>query len=168
MRGRPASELMRQRAPLIAVVAALVVAPVAAAASPQPDKAPSVAPALAPDPVPGSSPVGTSSPTAATPVTTPARPPAPYVAPTRTRPKPVTHVKVKHAVVRPRHRPAQAQPTRFVLPRVALPVLITEAAASAPGDVDAILAGVALLLAALTAGSGARLVAVWNRRAGAA
>ena len=55
MRGRPARELLRQSAPLIAVLAALVVAPAAAAASPQPDKAPSVAPALAPDPVPGTS-----------------------------------------------------------------------------------------------------------------
>jgi len=37
----------------------------------------------------------------------------------------------------------------------------------APRDLDAVLAGVALLLAAATAGSGARLVSVWNRRAGA-
>jgi hypothetical protein len=51
---------------------------------------------------------------------------------------------------------------------VASPFLITAAAANTPGDLDAILAGVALLLAAVTAGSGARLVAVWNRRARAA
>jgi hypothetical protein len=165
MRGRPARELLRQSAPLIAVVAALVVAPVAGAASPQPDRAPSVAPALAPDPVPGSSAPGTSSRPAVTPVTTPAHPPAAYVAPTHTPSKAVTHVKVKHTVIRPRHRSVQARPMRFVLPRVALPVLIAGAAANAPGDVDAILAGVALLLAAVTAGSGARLVTVWNRRA---
>lgn len=173
MRGRPARELLRQSAPLIAVLAALVVAPAAAAASPQPDKAPSVAPALAPDPVPGTSAPTTSAPTTSSqqpvsPVTTPARPPAAYVAPAHTSPKTVTHAKVKQAVVRPRHRAVAARPTRFVLPRVALPVLFTAAAANAPRDLDAILAGVALLLAAVTAGSGARLVAVWSRKARAA
>jgi hypothetical protein len=170
MRGRPASELLRQSAPLIAVLALLVVAPAAAtaAASPQPDRAPSVRPALAPDPVPGTSAPRSLSRPAVTPATTPVSPPAAYVAPTHTAPKAVTLVKVKHAVVRPRHRRVQARPARFVLPRVALPVLIAGAGANAPGDVDAILAGVALLLAAMTAGSGARLVAVWNRRAPAA
>ncbi len=169
MRGRPARELLRQSAPLIAVLAALVVAPAAAAAaSPQPDKAPSVAPALAPDPVPGTSVPTTSSQQPVSPATTPARPPAAYVAPAHTPPKAVTHAKAKHAVVRPRHRAVAARPTRFVLPGVALPVLIGAAAANAPRDLDAILAGVALLLAALTAGSGARLVAVWSRKARAA
>jgi len=172
MRGRPALELLRQSVPLIAVLAALVVAPAAAPASPQPDKAPSVAPALAPDPVPGTPAPRSSSQSAVTPVTTPVTTPvsprAAYVAPTHTSPKAVTHLKVKHAVVRPRHRAVEAQPTRFVLPRVALPVLISAAAANAPRDLDAILAGVALLLAAVTAGSGARLVAVWNRKARAA
>ena len=133
MRGRPARELLRQSAPLIAVLATLVVAPAAAAASPQPDKAPSVAPALAPDPVPGTSAPTTSAPTTSSqqpvsPVTTPARPPAAYVAPAHTSPKTVTHAKVKQAVVRPRHRAVAARPTRFVLPRVALPVLFTAAA----------------------------------------
>ena len=49
-----------------------------------------------------------------------------------------------------------------------MPALIAADPVRAPRELDAILAGVALLLAALTAGSGARLVSVWNRRAGAA
>jgi hypothetical protein len=172
MRGRPVRELLRQFTPLIAVAALFVVAPAAAAGSPQPDRAPSVTPALAPDPVPGTSAPSRSSQPAVTPVTTavptPVTPRAAYVAPAHTSPHAVKHVKVKHAVVRPRHRAVEARPTRYILPRVALPALITGAAANAPRDLDAILAGVALLLAAVTAGSGARLVAVWNRKARAA
>jgi hypothetical protein len=165
MRGRPACELLRQSAPLIAVAALLVVAPVAAG-SPQPDRAPSTPATLAPDPVPGTKVPGTSS-TAPARVPTPASSRRVYVAPTPA--KPVTHATVKHAAVKPAHRRASpARPSRYVLPRIAFPALIAADPVRVPGDLDAILAGLALLLAAVTAGSGARVIAVWNRRARAA
>ena len=165
MRGRPARELLRQSAPLIAVATVLAVAPAAAAGAPHPDQAPSVPATLAPDPVPGTVVPGTS-PTTTSRVTTPASSRPVYVAPATA--KPVTHTKVKPAAVRRAHRPAPARPSRYVLPRIAMPALIAADPVRAPRELDAILAGVALLLAALTAGSGARLVSVWNRRAGAA
>ncbi len=71
----------------------------------------------------------------------------------------MTHVKAKpkHVVVEPRpHRPAPARPVRFRLPRVALPALIAVDPVRSPHDRDAVLAGVALLFAAVTAASGAR------------
>jgi hypothetical protein len=149
----------------MAVVAALVAAPAAAGGSPQPDRPPAASTTLAPDPVPGTAPA--ASPRVTAPVATaPVQPVAP-VQPA----KPVTHVKAtpKHAVVKPRpHRPAPARPARFRLPRVALPALMAVDPVSSPGDRDAVLAGVALLFAAVTAASGAHLVAVWNRQAGAA
>ena len=166
MRGRPARELLRQSAPLIAVAALLVVGPAAAAGTPHPDQAPSTPATLAPDPVPGTVVPGTSSTTPSR-VTTPASSRPVYVAPAPS--KPVTPAKVrKHAAVRPVHQPAPARPSRYVLPRIAMPALIAADPVRAPRDLDAILAVVALLLAALTAGSGARLVSVWNRRAGTA
>lgn len=165
MRGRPARELLRQSAPLIAVAIVLAVAPVAAAGTPHPDQAPSTPATLAPDPVPGTVVPGTSR-GAPSRVTTPASSRPVYVAPATA--KPVTRAKVKHAVVPKVHERAPARPSRYVLPRIAMPALIAAGPVRAPRDLDAILAGVALLLAALTAGSGARLVSVWNRRAGAA
>ena len=48
MRGRPARELLRQSAPLIAVAIVLAVAPAAAAGTPHPDQAPSTPATLAP------------------------------------------------------------------------------------------------------------------------
>jgi hypothetical protein len=74
--------------------------------------------------------------------------------------KPKPKVKPKRPVV---HRTAT-----FALPRIALPALTQAARVREPRDLDAVLAGVALLLAAVTAGSGARLVSRWNGRAGAA
>jgi hypothetical protein len=162
MRGRPARELLRQSAPLIAVAALLAVAPRAAAGAPHPDRPPSVPATLAPDPVPGTSPAAPSR------VTPPESSSRVYVAPAPTTP-------VRHATVKPKptaaprvRRPAPARPSRYVLPRIAIPALIAADPVRAPRDLDAILACVALLLAAVTAGSGARLVSVWNRRAGAA
>ncbi len=162
MRGRPARELLRQSAPLIAVAAVLVVAPAAAGAGPQPDRPPSTSATLAPDPVPGTAPAA-----ARAPVTAPTSSGHVDVAPARAPAKPVVPAKVTHksAPVRRVHRPAPARVSRYVLPRIALPALIAGDPVRAPRDLDAILAGVALLLAAVTAGSGARLVSIWNRRA---
>ena len=167
MRGRPARELLRQSAPLIAVAALFVVGPAAAAGTPHPDQAPSTPATLAPDPVPGTVVPGTSS-TAPSRVTAPASSRRVYVAPAPSRPVTSAKVRPKPASVRPVHQPAPARPSRYVLPRIAMPALIAADPARAPRDLDAILAVVALLLAALTAGSGARLVSVWNRRAGTA
>ncbi len=179
MRGRPAVELLRQSAPLAAAVVVLAAVPVASAGGPQPDRAPS-SPAvsspsagsggLAPDPVPGTSqapPARSSVPVSRPAVVTPAVSPV----------APVTHHTPTHTVVspaktkpkpKPHPHPVAPRPTRFVLPEIALPTLAAVGSARAPRDLDAVLAGLALLLAAVTAGSGARLVAVWNRRAGAA
>jgi hypothetical protein len=168
MRGRPVRELLRQSAPLIAVAAALVAPPVAAGGSPQPDRPPAVPTTLAPDPVPGTAPAAKASPHATAPAAvTLVQPTAPVqpAKPVKTV-KTVTHVKMKHTVVEP--RPHRAAPAHFSLPRVALPALIAADPVHSPRDLDAVLAGVALLLAAVTAASGARLVAVWNRRAGTA
>jgi hypothetical protein len=166
MRGRPARVLLRQSAPLIAVAALLVVAPVADAGSPQPDQAPSSPATLAPDPVPGTVAPGASSP-ARSRVSAPASSTPVHVV-SAAPAKPATRKTVKHTSVVPSHRPAPVRPSRYVLPRVAFPALIAAGPVRAPRDRDAILAGLALLLAAVTAGSGARLMAVWNRRARAA
>ena len=173
MRGRPGRELLRQSAPLIAVAAVLVVAPAAAAAGPEPDRAPASPTAqssgLAPDPVPG-----TVTHTV-TPVTSrPAAPRSTYVAPayvapaaTPATPKPATvaRPKVKHtAAHRPVHRPVATHSASFLLPHIALPALVAaDPIRATPHHLDVLLAVFALLLAAVTAGSGARLVAVWNR-----
>lgn len=166
MRGRPARELLRRFTLLTAASAALVVVPAAAAAAgPSPDRAPAVPATLAPDPVPG-----TSTPPAVTrPVTTAPAVPAVtqpvYVAPvvTPSAPTPVKHA----AVVRRVHEhaaPKPKPPVHFTLPRIALPSSLVAVAAAPSHDADVALAGLALLLAAVTAGSGARLVAVWSRR----
>lgn len=164
MRGRPPRELLRQSAPLVAVVAVLVLAPAAAGAGPQPDRPPSTPAKLAPDPVPGTVVPGTSR-AAPSRVTTPTSASRVYVAPAPSRP--ATPAKPKHAVAPRPHKPVPARPSRYLLPRIALPAVIAADQVRAPRDLDAVLAGVALLLAAATAGSGARLVSVWNRRAGA-
>ncbi|HST16632.1 MAG TPA: hypothetical protein VLK36_03120 [Gaiellaceae bacterium] len=65
-------------------------------------------------------------------------------------------------------RPAAHRAATFALPRIVLPTLTQAARVRDSHDLDAVLAGVALLLAAVTAGSGARLVSQWNSRAGAA
>jgi hypothetical protein len=167
MRGRPARELLRQSAPLIAVAAVLVVAPAAAAGARHPDQPPSAAATLAPDPVPGTAQAADAKRT-----TTPPSSRHVYVAPVSARS--VVPAKViqrpKPASVRRTNRPtpAPAHPSRYLLPRIALPALVATGPVHAPRDLDAILAGFALLLAAVTAGSGARLVSIWNRRAGAA
>lgn len=176
MRGRRGVELLRQSAPLAAAVVVLVAVPVASAGGPQPDRAPS-APAvsggsggLAPDPVPGTSraPAARSSAPASRPaVVGPAISPAAPAAHTTVAPThPVRHPVVRHA--KPKRKPtphtAAAAPSRFVLPEIASPTLVAVGVARAPRDLDAVLAGLALLLAAVTAGSGARLVSVWNRR----
>ena len=70
---------------------------------------------------------------------------------------------------KPKPKPRVAHPAAtFALPRIALPALTQAAHVRQPRDLDAVLAGIALLLAAVTAGSGARLVSSWNHRAGAA
>jgi hypothetical protein len=80
----------------------------------------------------------------------------------------------KHPAARPApkvpaHKAARAHASPFTLPHVAVPALATIAApARTPRSLDVLLAGVVLLLAAVTAGSGARLVSLYNRRAGAA
>lgn len=173
MRGRPVRELLRQSAPLVAVAAVLVLAPPATGAGPQPDRAPPTPATLAPDPLPGTVVPGTSStaPASRPRVTTPASRRPTYVAPTSTpastskRPTAV-HAMAKHPVVRhPVPTPVRSRPTRFLLPGIALPALIAADPVRAPRDLDAVLAGLALLIAAATAASGARLVTVWNRRA---
>jgi hypothetical protein len=107
-----------------------------------------------------------------TPVTSrPAGPRATSVAPAPTpaTAKPasvsVARPKVKHpAARRPAHRPTASHSARFLLPHIALPALVAaDPVRATPRDLDALLAVLALLLAAVTAGSGARLVAVWNR-----
>ena len=162
MRGRPPHELLRQSAPLIAVIAVLALAPAAAGAGPQPDRAPAAPSTLAPDPVPGTVVPGTSH--AAPPrVTTPTRSSRVYIAPAPSRH--ATPAKVKHLVVPRPHKQVPPRPSRYLLPRIALPAVIAVDPVRAPRDLDAVLAGVALLIAAATAGSGARLVSVWNRGA---
>jgi len=168
MRGRPGRELLRQSAPLIAVAAVLVVAPAAAAAGPEPDRAPASPPTqssgLAPDPVPG------TVMHTVTPVTSrPAAPRSTYVAPAATpaTPKPATvaRPKVKHTAARRAvHRPVATHSASFLLPHITLPALAAaDPIRATPHHLDVLLAVFALLLAAVTAGSGARLVAVWNR-----
>jgi hypothetical protein len=76
----------------------------------------------------------------------------------------VKHTVIRHPAQKPKPRPSL--PSAFLLPRIALPAVIAADPVRAPHDLDAVLACVALLLAAATAGSGARLVSVWNRRVG--
>lgn len=164
MRGRPVCVLLRRFAPLVAV--AVLVAPAqAVAAPPSPDRAPSTPGGLAPDPVPGSAPARAAA------VTGTPRPA--YVPPVHPAPTTTPAVPKKHAAARPAHKPAvpkrgRVPSTPFVLPHVAVPALGTIAPARTLRGLDVLLAGVALLLAAATAGSGARLVSVYNRRIGAA
>jgi hypothetical protein len=167
MRGRPRCLLLRRFAPLLAV-AALFGPADALAGTPSPDAPPPAPTGLAPDPAPGSHPAARPRVHAVT--VTPAAPTThpTYVAPARhaaapaksARPKTVPKPKPK---ARP-HRHAAAAPARFVVPRIALPAAISATPARTLGAVDAALAGLALLAAAAAAGSGARLVAVWNRR----
>ncbi len=162
MRGRPGSVLLRRFAPLAAV--AVLLAPAQAlAATPAPDRAPSAPGGLAPDPVPGSTP---THPAATVPAT---RRPV-YVAPAHTVTTKTRSVPKQHAPARPARKPAVSKrasvPAAFALPHVAVPALGTVAPARALRGLDVLLASVALLLAAAAAGSGARLVSVYNRRAG--
>jgi hypothetical protein len=158
MRGRPRCLLLRRLTPLAAVLA--VLGPSSAlAGSPAPDAPPPAPSALAPDPAPEAHPA----------ITTPAARPT-YVAPTvRPVAPPAKHAVVKAAKPKPKPEP-KARPhrpvaeTRFVIPRIALPASIAAASARTLHTLDAVLAGLALLAAAGVAGSGARLVAVWNRR----
>jgi len=167
MRGRPRCLLLRRLAPLLAV-AALSGPASALAGTPSPDAPPPAPTGLAPDPAPGSHPA--ARPPVHRVVVTPEAPTtrATYVAPVRHVTTPAKHVRPAtkpkpHPKARP-HRHAAATPTRFVVPRIALPASIAAAPARTLGAVDAMLAGLALLAAAAAAGSGARLVAVWNRR----
>ena len=168
MRGRPARELLRRYALPTAAAVVLVVVPAAAAAgAPSPDRAPAVPATLAPDPVPGTS-QAPPRPVTAPPTTTQPAYVAPVVA--HAAPAPVKHAAVVHharkrtpvAKSKPGRKPKP--PVRFALPQIAVPSLAAVAAASSSHDGDAALAGLALLLAAATAGSGARLVSVWSRR----
>jgi hypothetical protein len=162
MRGRPRCQLLRRFAPLLAV-AALVGPPAAFAGTPSPDAPPSAPAGLAPDPAPGSHP-SVSAPVQTTSAVAPvAPPPVHHVVP------PARHSIAKHVQPKPKarpHRRAAAEP-RFVVPRIALPASIGVPSARTLHTLDAVLAGLALLAAAAAAGSGARLVAVWNRRGAA-
>jgi hypothetical protein len=96
-----------------------------------------------------------------------------YVAPARAVVTPVVHDATPTRTVAPKQKPKPKRrvshpAARFALPRIALPALTQAAHVREPRDLDAVLAGIALLLAAVTAGSGARLVSRWNHRAGAA
>jgi hypothetical protein len=168
MRGRPVCVLLRRFAPLAAV--AVLFAPAQAfAGSPSPDRPPAGAPSgLTPDPVPGTASARHSSSSTTTGTHRPA-----YVAPVHAATTKTPTVAKKHAVVRPAHK-GQVRPrpsmqvAAFTLPHIAVPRLVAIAPVRSPRSLDALLAGVALLLAAATAGSGARLVSIYNRRAGVA
>lgn len=170
MRGRPSCLLLRRVGLLAAAVALLGPVP-ALAAGPAPDQAPAQSSGLRPDPPPG---VRQQAPAAA-PATTTTRRPV-YVAPAPAVVTPAVHHAapkrtVEKRTVAPRPRPKRhvTHPAAtFALPRIALPSLTHAAHVRQPRDLDAVLAGIALLLAAVTAGSGARLVSRWNDRAGAA
>jgi len=167
MRGRPGRELLRQSAPLIAVAAVLVVAPAAAAAGPEPDRAPASPTAqssgLAPDPVPGTV-THTVTPVTSRPAAPRATSVAPAPAPATPKPATVARPKVKHTARRAVHRPVATHSASFLLPHITLPALAAaDPIRATPHHLDVLLAVFALLLAAVTAGSGARLVAVWNR-----
>jgi hypothetical protein len=86
-----------------------------------------------------------------------------HAAPTR----PVTTPKVVAKTKPAPKRPVEHRTATFALPRIALPTLTQAARERESHDLDAVLAGIALLLAAVTAGSGARLVAQWNSGAAA-
>jgi len=172
MRGRPTCLFLRQFAPLVAVTVLLGPAP-AFAAGPAPDRAPAAS-GLQPDPAPGAR---TQTRPTAPAATTPTRPvyvaPARVVAPVVHQAAPTRPVAKRPAVAKPKRKPKPKHPVThraatFALPRIALPTLTQAARVREPRDLDAVLAGVALLLAAVTAGSGARLVSRWNSRAGAA
>lgn len=170
MRGRPRCLLLRRFAPLLAV-AALLGPSAALAGTPSPDAPPPAPTGLAPDPAPGSHPAARRpvhavavTPAAPTTRVTYVAPPARHVVASAKHARPKAEPKPKpHAKPRP-HRRAAVEPTRFVVPRIALPAAIAAEPARTLGAVDAVLAGLALLAAAAAAGSGARLVAVWNRR----
>lgn len=98
-----------------------------------------------------------------------------YVAPAPAVVTPAVHHAAAKRTVAPKSKPKPKPKRRvahpaatFALPRIALPALTQAAHVREPRDLDAVLAGIALLLAAVTAGSGARLVSHWNHRAGAA
>jgi len=172
MRGRPTCLLLWRCAPF--ATAAILLGPPAALAAPSPDRAPNASSGIAPDPAPGSRPdtrpAAPKQPASrATPQSTATRPA--YVAPvapaatTKAHAAPrhahEQHKQAKHVTTHPR---AAAHPTAFRLPRVAVPVLGTAAASVGRShDEEVVLAVVALLLAAVAAGSGARLVSAWNR-----
>ena len=156
--------LLRRFAPL-AAVAVLLTPGQALAATPAPDRAPSAPGGLAPDPVPGSTP---AHPAATVPAT---RRPV-YVAPVQAATPKTRSAPKRHTPARPARKRAVSKPSvhpdAFALPHVAVPALGAVAPARALRGLDVLLAGVALLLAAAAAGSGARLVSVYNRRAGTA
>ena len=161
MRGRPRCLLLRRFAPLLAV-AALLGPTAARAGTPSPDSPPAAA-TLAPDPAPGASraaPAPVHTPLTAPVVTAPVRH---VVTPAKHVPAGPAHAKAK---VRPRRHPA-AHETRFVVPRIALPASIGVSSERTLHAADAVLAVLALVAAAAVAGSGARLVFVWHRGAGA-
>jgi hypothetical protein len=172
MRGRPTCLLLRQFAPLFAVVALL--GPTAAfAAGPAPDRAPAAASGLRPDPAPGARPQAHPAAPVATTTRRPVylAPAAAVVAPVARHAAPARTVEKRPVASKPKPKPKRRvvhPAATFTLPRVALPALAAASAVRAPRDLDAALAVVALLLAAVTAGSGARLVSRWNSRAGAA
>jgi hypothetical protein len=168
MRGRPARELLRRFTLPTAAAVALVVVPAAVAAGgPSPDRAPSAPSTLAPDPAPGATvPHSTSAPvTSAPPPRTPVSIPQ-AVTHVNAQPRTVKRAAVVHHARKraPAAKPKPAPVVRFALPRIAVPSLAAVVAVPASHDAEVALAGLALLLAAVTAGSGARLVAVWSRR----
>jgi hypothetical protein len=161
------TSLLRQRVVPILAVAALAVTPVAHG-SPDP---PPGSKALRPDPVPAATPSSTphSVPAHAVPVpkSTPRivvnRPAVSQIVTTRARvvtpPKPRPAAKPsppKHAAANKRRSPPS-----FVLPPIPVPHIVSTPLENRPSP---LLAAFALALAALAAGSGARLVRVWSNR----
>jgi len=167
MRGRPRSLLLRRFAPLLAV--ATILGPgTALAGTPSPDAPPSSGPArLAPDPAPQAARPAVTAPVHAAPVTIPV---AHVEAAVRHARAGLVRAKAKAAKAPPHRHHVAVEETRFVVPRVALPASVGVASKSVrrlEGS-DAVLAVLALVAAAAVAGSGARLVSVWHRGAGAA
>ncbi|HZO34561.1 MAG TPA: hypothetical protein VFB17_05735 [Gaiellaceae bacterium] len=140
----------------------------ALAGTPSPDAPPSSGPArLAPDPAPQAARPAVTAPVHAAPVTIPV---AHVEAAVRHARAGLVRAKAKAAKAPPHRHHVAVEETRFVVPRVALPASVGVASKSVrrlEGS-DAVLAVLALVAAAAVAGSGARLVSVWHRGAGAA
>jgi hypothetical protein len=161
--------LLRRLSPLAAVLA-LLAPPVARATSDSPDPAPG-ATVLQPDPAP----VARAQPARTPAVPAPTRPAvvvravvdAPVRAVTaRTQAAPPPERTSTPVTAKPKlkpriHKRASALAANFDLPPVLGPAFLDVPAAS---RTPAVLAAVALLAAALTAGSGAGLVFSWSRR----